>query len=950
MNRILKRSIVTAIAGLWSMMAWNGALAQSTTNLDLYLQGVVANPEMQTTDIHLFVQGDVNRIQSRTEALGGVFKYRFRNYAAILLPVPALPQLADEPYVSRVVASMGKGQPLNNQSAINNNVVIVQNGQAPLLQGYDGKGVLMGLIDTGIDFNHPDFQDSLGNTRVIQIWDHTVTGNPAKTPSYGYGQIYDSTEINAGTCPHVDDPGWFGHGSNVSGIAAGNGRAVGDYKGVAPESEMIIVRSNFAAANWTATIADAVDYIFRKADSLGRPVVINASLGTYYGSHDGFDPPAQMIDSLLEAKPGRVMVAAAGNSGNWVPYHLGYDVTSDTNFTWFEYNPNPGLPYGAVFFEIFADTQDFNQVSFALAADQVVGGYAFRGRTAFDGIQNRLNTTFNDSIMYNGARVASIQTFAFVGDGGVYRFQIVIRPDSTQYNFRLETTGSGRFDVWSDTWTGHSHMVDTALPDAATYPPIVNYKRPDLFKTLVSSWTCSDHVITVGNYINRDQYLDVDSNLQTFPDPAGTISDDSSWGPNRQNGQKPDIAAPGGMTLASGKLDHLANLLANTSFRSRVGLGGFHYRNGGTSMAAPGVAGIAALYLQKCPQATYAEVKQAIVNSAKVDAFTGGVPNERWGAGKADGFQALLQSQFQPQLTTASGSHNVCTGDTLELFAGANFTVEEAYNGTQLIAPLVTNQGAFHALVANSSGCLAWSDTLVVTETNPPAMPAVQTGGATAFCEGDTFQMSVPNTFSAYAWTNGDTIAVTGIVDTGWHSVEVTDANGCTVSSDSVQLSFHPTPPVPVVQWNTPVLSTGNFAGYQWYFNSFPLSGATDSVLTVSQSGVYFVEVSNLEGCSSNSSIVDVFFTGIATTQNQDLVWFPNPVRDEMQIHLQSQSRESIELQLWDVLGNRLPGWSQQYSAGTKQITWNLGGLPSGVYLLAVQQGLNYSTHKVVIQ
>lgn len=925
-------------------------LAQHRTNLNIYLKGVVEDPERQQEQFHLFVKGDVSQIKARTIALGGVFKYRFRNYAAVMLPVPAIPDLVDEPYVTGVAASMDKGQVLSNQSAINNNVVIAQNGQAPLLQGYDGKGVLLGLIDTGIDFNHPDFQDSLGKTRIIQIWDHSMSGNPSKIPSYGYGQIYDSVEINAGTCPHVDDPNWFGHGSNVSGIAAGNGLATGDYKGVAPESELIIVRSNFSAGNWTATIADAVDYIFRKADSLGRPVVINASLGTYSGSHDGFDPPAQLIDSLLEEKPGRVMVAAAGNSGNWDPYHLGYTVTSDTNFTWFEYNPNPGLPYGAVFFEVYADTQNLNQVQFALGADKVNGGYGFLGRTAFDNVQNRLNILTNDTIWNNGNRLARVQTYAYLTDGGVYVLQVVVRPDSLQYNYRFETTGSGRFDVWSATWTGHSNMLHLNLPDANTYPEMTKYKAPDLFKSIVSSWACSDNVITVANYINQDSYLDVDGNLQTFPDPAGTISDDSSWGPNRQETQKPDIAAPGGMTLASGKLDHLANLLANVNLRPRVGLGGFHYRNGGTSMAAPGVAGIAALYLQKCPQASFSEIKQAITGSASTDAFTGTVPNERWGAGKADGFQALVQSNFQTTLSTAGNALGFCVGDSLQLFANGGFSVHEWSNGTTTNSTFATTPGTYSALVLNNSGCTGTTDTINLTEFSLPASPTVAAAGPTQFCDGESVDLSVPGNFQVYDWTNGDNSATASVGDSGWHKVLVTDINGCQNYSDSVYLSFLPQPTVPLVQWAQSVLSTGTYLSYQWYYNSFPIAGATSDSLIPTQSGAYFVQVTNAEGCSSNSVVTDVFLTGIQSNLGSAVTIYPNPVTDEMVIQLNSQTQGLFQLELTDLLGNRLPGWQEQLPGATQQVVWNLGELAAGIYLLHFRQGAEYSIQKVVIQ
>ncbi|MEM9024779.1 MAG: S8 family serine peptidase, partial [Bacteroidota bacterium] len=412
---------------------------------------------------------------------------------------------------------------------------------------------------------------------------------------------------------------------------------------------------NFSANNWTLTIADAVDFIFKVADSLNRPCVINASLGTYIGSHDGQDAAALIIDSLILDKPGRAMVCAAGNSGGEDPYHLRMDVDADTSFSWFQYNPTSGFGFGAVYFELWADTADMNGVSFAMGADKVTGGFSFRGNMPFDNIQNRLNQVVFDTIFGAGGHtIGTVQTWAEEINGRYFMQVLMPQPDSNQYFFRMMATGDGAFDVWSGSWLATSDMVFSGLPGVATFPDIAHYVLPDIQQSIVSSWACSPHVITVGNYTNRNSYLDVDSNLVTFSDVPGEISPNSSWGPARTGVLKPDVAAPGDISVTSGKLDHLTNLLAAPSLRPRVGLGGMHYRNGGTSMASPGVAGIAALYFQKCPQATAADILQALRGTASTDGFTGTVPNFQWGYGKANGFDALVGSNFSAPTVSAT--------------------------------------------------------------------------------------------------------------------------------------------------------------------------------------------------------------------------------------------------------------------------------------------------------
>jgi subtilisin family serine protease len=591
--------------------------AQSKVNFAIAQQIQKKN----TTAIDVFIKGNVDRIKELLESNNGIFKRSARNIVIAHLTFPQIAILLQSPGVERIEAYPQRTIPMNDTMLINNNVLPVHSGQSPLLQGYDGKGVIVGVIDTGLDFTHPDFIDSTGKSRVKFYWDQTQPNGPNTPVEYNYGQEWDNIQIDSGKAIVGTDP----HGTHVTGIAVGNGRAVNKYKGVAPGADIIAVSLDFNSPSATI-VAEAVDYIYSRAQLLGKPCVINASIGDYLGSHDGQDLQAQFIGSLIDQKKGRVFVASAGNKGN-SPIHLGYTVTADTNFTFFK--PSQGYVYIAM----WADTTVFKNVKFSIGCDQLSPAYSFRGRTAFTSIVPNIGTYQKDSIYINGKRLGIIESY---GDlvGGTYSMEYFITPDSMSYVWKLITTGSGKFDLWNT-----DNIFTGTLPPATVMKDSVFYKRPDFDQTMVSSYQCLDNVITVGNYANRKTYLDYNHNPYYGTGTPGKRFPTSSCGPTRDGRIKPDIIAPGDVMLSalvqSLRPQYIA--LLPTSITPEA----YHTRDGGTSSSGPGVAGIAALYLQKHPTATAIQVKNAILNCSRQDAFTGTTPNNAYGYGKADAFKTL---------------------------------------------------------------------------------------------------------------------------------------------------------------------------------------------------------------------------------------------------------------------------------------------------------------------
>ncbi len=583
----------------------------------------ISKEQGATQPINILVQYKAGQEQALKNIPGLIVKYTAGNIASVTASRAAVLKLAADPTVIYMEYPQPHFRKMNDSMVVINRISAVKTGMAPLAQAYDGSGVVLGFIDSGIDYHHPDFKDAAGNTRIQYIWDMTIS-TPTVSPSpFNYGQEWSHTDIDAGNCTHTGTAE-FGHGTHVTGIAAGNGRAISHFEGVAPKADIIMVALDFYRPG--PTIADAVHYILNKAQALGKPCAINASVGDYYGSHDGTDLQAQLINALVTNIPGRVLVGAAGNGGS-VRYHVGYNVSAtDTNFTWINNNTNQ-LDYW-----LYADTNDIKQVRYSMGVNSP--NFNNLGRIPFRGYNAALGTTKYDTIFHNGSRIGVVASSASINSFGVYELYMSVKPDSTSYNWRIETTGTGKFDAWN------FDFVTTGLPTMLQYPRIIYYKAADTLQTLVSSFQCSDEIITVGNYVNRNQYTDVSGTLRHTGETTGQIAASSSTGPTRDHRVKPDVAASGATSISCIVLSLAPNLVANAP--NVVAQGGYHVVDGGTSSSCPVVAGWAALYLQANPNATNRQIRQAIINCTYTDTYTGAsLPNYRWGYGKLDGFRAF---------------------------------------------------------------------------------------------------------------------------------------------------------------------------------------------------------------------------------------------------------------------------------------------------------------------
>ncbi len=810
------------------------------------------------TPIGFFVKGNKNEIKRLCYDFNGIYKGSIKGWHYVKIPTNQYTAFNNDKSVKQTHISLHPGTALNDTMRVNNKVNDAHSGAAPLNTGYTGKDVIIGFIDTGIDWVHDDFKNADGSTRVLYLWDQTL-GTNANTPSaYGYGQHWDSTAINLGT-PTNDRTNSY-HGCTVAGCAAGNGLASNTHMGVAPESDIIMVQTNFNAPDWLSTVVDATEYIYHIADSLGKPCVINGSIGTYFGSHDGLDPYSLYIDSLIQAKRGHLFVCSAGNSGHWGAYHLHTDNNNDTTFTWFK----PHSSWGYVFAELWADTASFNQIQFSVGADMHTPYYSHRGQGQYFDISSNLNAP--SALLYdtirnlNGDQLATILYYA-EQIGGQYMLQAYIPyADSTSYHYRFQTIGNGSYDIWSEeTNLGVSDMVPMdQLPNQVDFPDISNYSSPDTLSTLVSSFQCLQSTITVANYTNAVGFVNNLNNWISKGGVRGKLSIASSKGPTRTGYLKPDIAASGDHTYSSWPVDLLA-----ITHDSILGNGGMHMGNGGTSMSSPVVAGIAALYLEKCNNANYLDFKNALTGAAYSDQYTGTLPNFAFGYGKADGFNTLVNTIFTPTIIDNEycineDSTNVSTFLDYEFFnwSSGSSSTTSFYNAS-------TNE---YVIVIDSAGCKSDTTFFNVIENPLPPTPTITINFDELYADAgyNNYQWYINGTL-----LNGENDSTLFVNINGQYQVEVFDQNGCSNTSDSTLYNYVSIDeneiisnlyPVPAnnnitIKTNSAILNyyilNTNGQVIKYEENTIPKK-ETKIDISYLKSGIYFLKISTNNGISLN--------------------------------------------------------------------------------------------------
>ena len=775
---------------------------------------------------------------------------------------------------------------------------------------YAGEGAIVVIFDTGIDYNHIDFKNPEDTTksRILFIWDQVPESGEKNPPAgfdYGfeYTQANINDEIDGSPAGFIRQKDTNGHGTHVAGTAVGSGVK---FPGIAPKADIIVVKGgngSFAEDH----IIDGINYADSIAVVLGKPVVVNLSLGGHTGPHDGTRAYEQVIDAF-NSKPGQAVVVAAGNEGN-TKIHIGGSVASAGNTSFqidvpASYTPNDGPNNDEFIFDLWYD----ENVSVTAKVRTPTGNSYSMGYNTYG--------TFYDTdgtIYIENRRVDDSKQVIHLH---VYDSDATKTPAFGTWKLELENASG---DLIYDGWLARSDLGGEEA----------SLENGDVDKTVAMPGTATE-AITVGAYVTRMNWPAIDGNTYGYNtdidfDYVGGIANFSSHGPTRDGRMKPEITAPGKATVSTYSSD-------SDAIEQIINPDGKHVRFQGTSMATPHVAGAAAVLLAIDPSMTAGQLKTFMANTAVKDSDTGGSANNTWGDGKLDLLKAVVSK--------ASGDMSI-TRTLQEYFIDESGPYITFFTGTVKLAVRYT---------APHNGRLsgAYLTTVIsVKDVDPPNEPTYPV------IEGD-------GTLNIAVFSDNNGIPDTQIGSTVMHSLTLLDAGtknyinllpaGVSVNKDEiihlVLALANPSDKVKVLfdGGSTEQIENPSFINTVGNWQTAKERWGTPYNLRLS------AEIVDMGPAASISETEETIARTFELEQN-----YPNPFNPATKIRFSLSQSGQVDLTVFDILGRKVVTIVDEVAfAGVHEVEWNSrnsAGLrvPSGVYFYRLRSQEGILTKKMLL-
>lgn len=507
------------------------------------------------------------------------------------------------------------------------------------LTGLTGKGVVVGIVDTGFDPAHPDLRDEAGKSRAIWVIDFSKAPrglHPELEEEYGCtaegaqcavlsGQDVDQM-VMAGSPLAPRDP--YGHGTHVTSLAAGDGSGAdpATYVAPAPEASLIVARVTRSDGGeiYDADILTATRFVFEQAEALGMPVVANLSLGSDFGAHDGSSALERGLAQFVgPERPGRALVVAAGNSGGLYtelaagypgPFGIHTEVhvprSSSVRVPVLSPPTASSVTRGKIY--VWISTRPGDQL--AVGLDDAEGEWIepLTPGTGASYEKGGLEATIVNNDRYDNSPIPE------GAHGAVVVLEGSWRSGST---FALRFEGHGTARIWIQSEGDLASTIGAVVPRATKQGTIgIPASSPALISVGATinrlAWNDREgHVIRVGSFgALEDPPLDSSAYF-------------SGAGPTSDARMKPDIVAPGVFVIGA------MSALADPKVAGNDGIFGgssicadqpgclvvddLHAVSSGTSMAAPIVSGAIALLFERDPTLSQEEVRTLLQAGAR---------------------------------------------------------------------------------------------------------------------------------------------------------------------------------------------------------------------------------------------------------------------------------------------------------------------------------------------
>ena len=500
--------------------------------------------------VSAFIHVDPNAT-AQIESLGVIIQERFKKFVVALIPVDKIESVAQIAAVKQVNVARKMNLHTDMSRYYTNTLQVLEYDNAVasgLPCAFRGEGVVVGVIDTGIDFQHAMFNDANGNTRIKRAYVFDESGSCTS---------YTSEAVSSLTTDYSGQS----HGTHTATTAAGSNLTYNgiNYGGMAPKADLVLV--GLGEHLYSTSIAMGIKYVFDYADSQNMPAVCSISLGSQWGPHDGTGEIEEVYEEFAGDNPNHILVLAASNDASYSP-SIGY--------VYVEGEASAAAPFSTVINGLY-------NVSSILNINKCYAGYeCFYARTPELPLACKLHVvnTSTHEILWTSDEITeyTIDDFSGINDYFTGLPEVYVYQDdySSKYNVIVFTNGMQKkfaylkpryalavsiYPINGDTcmidgWEGYGNNLFANYNHTIDGYEFVSGSDD----SSIDDNAASDDVISVGAYVSKNTYSDVDGEQHSFSyytmNDIAYFSSYQTPGHGPTGTAKPDICAPGATIVA----------------------------------------------------------------------------------------------------------------------------------------------------------------------------------------------------------------------------------------------------------------------------------------------------------------------------------------------------------------------------------------------------------------